>query len=745
MSSPPPSSSDDNPVVSVPKQPVLSPKSSDKVLAPKQSPPVSSPVTQPSVAIANNNVTATSSDIHSLVSSGNEQNVPRQANLLNVSAHSFVSMFAEAMTTIINDVKELPRILHHHHQSSNGTMSSVPVSTGLETPDSHHSPSPDNNPAPSAPPLAYSMNTDPSKNNLPSTRQVFAKGPPSDPVVFEAQNFAARKSFHFAQPPAYEEAGALDTSGLRKSTHVPRASSQRPSSVPDSFSHGPDPSFRSQAFASEHVTNATNSHHLPEEPILAPNMAFMEPQSHSSRKFVPPSPKPMISFDVAKWAREIKDVTIKNKSYDDVVAWYDTIQQAMLIATSSGYLMPDIEELTTDFDFAKHILPPQISSVFKAGYDHYVSMAKALRLHITKPETIKESCTNLIVQRDLHKHNKDGFVLLLKILCKVFPHLGGPQINVVKEIGTIRPSKNETFDSLLYKFVVLNRKLQLSGHRLPATLLFEQYLSIIKGNRDVYSLVSPIYRSFYLHVRRYGPDVEFMEYDIPEVHDYLIVSGIDTTSQIYTPQVPPKPTFAQTHSASLLIPQANAASYSDFKYEEQGPPEVPFSPQANAAAMALGRQPSPRGRTRVPPCPVCFQRHPVNHCWVRGPKYQPVWLQRNFAKYKALHKDDDSVEEAYKNQPPPLRHASISAQANKSVCFAQPSYNDLRPLPPPPVVPVNQQDDEHRSLVLHNKSPDETSSFSYQEMHDSVTRPECRMAKDDLPNYFNEEDSFIEA
>ena len=200
MSSPPPSSSDDNPVVSVPKQPVLSPKSSDKVLAPKQSPPVSSPVTQPSVAIANNNVTATSSDIHSLVSSGNEQNVPRQANLLNVSAHSFVSMFAEAMTTIINDIKELPRILHHHHQSSNGTMSSVPVSTGLETPDTHHSPSPDTIPAPSAPPLAYSMNTDPSKVTLPSKQQVFAKGPPLDPVVFEEQNFAARKSFHFAQP-----------------------------------------------------------------------------------------------------------------------------------------------------------------------------------------------------------------------------------------------------------------------------------------------------------------------------------------------------------------------------------------------------------------------------------------------------------------------------------------------------------------------------------------------------------------
>jgi len=79
--------------------------------------------------------------------------------------------------------------------------------------------------------------------------------------------------------------------------------------------------------------------------------------SQPSPTFVTPSPKPMITFDMAKWDKEIKDVSIKDESFDSVASWYDTIQQAMIIATGKPNIMPELELLTKSFDFAHYVLP----------------------------------------------------------------------------------------------------------------------------------------------------------------------------------------------------------------------------------------------------------------------------------------------------------------------------------------------------------------------------------------------------
>jgi len=85
---------------------------------------------------------------------------------------------------------------------------------------------------------------------------------------------------------------------------------------------------------------------------------------------------------------------------------------------------------------------------------------------------------------------------------------------MVKEISSITSSKNETLNSLLYKFF-LERKLYLSGHKIPATALVQRYMSIIQLNIQVFALLSPIYRSFHDHLRHFGPDTTLKQYSIP--------------------------------------------------------------------------------------------------------------------------------------------------------------------------------------------------------------------------------------
>jgi len=84
-------------------------------------------------------------------------------------------------------------------------------------------------------------------------------------------------------------------------------------------------------------------------------------------------------------------------------------------------------------------------------------MTKALRIHLTRPDTIAKRCTVLVAQRDLYKNEGDGFSHLLHILGSIFPRL-----DIVAEISSIKEAKTETFTSLLQKFTSLERKLSLS-------------------------------------------------------------------------------------------------------------------------------------------------------------------------------------------------------------------------------------------------------------------------------------------
>ena len=614
-----------------------------------------------------------------------------QAEITNITSDTFtevpnlVEIISKVLATTLHELKAIPTSPHVSVASTSSPVVSIP---------------------------------DPSCHVPPVSK--VAVGPPSDPSLEASLNFATRKEFHEAKMQSRVPSTVTSTAS---STNL------KPSNPPALSNH--DTHSTTNHSHEDSVPSSTHSDHDMSDPLLAPKPVEPHYQESGTPFF---SPKPMVTFDVAKWTQQIKGVTLDDESYASVISWYDMIQQGMIIASGKRNVMPELRDLTPSFSFADHILPPSTSSVYKSGYMEYLSMSKALRIHMTHPSTISKSCSVLTTTMELHDEENDGFDLLLKVLGGLFPHLGGPHLDIVGEISSLTARKSETFKSLLRKFIATQKKLRLSGHQIPATALFEKYINIIKAHPQVFTLISPIHRSFYEHVKKNGPDAIFHHYTIKEVHEYLKDSGIDPDSLIgYKPSQ--HQVYGQAHAANMLPvrPQAHAAT---FLHDEMQGPQYMLQPQAHAASMALVPY-NPSSRTRHPPCSVCFQRHPPLHCWARGAEHQPTWLIRNVEKYNALHKNE-KVEATYKDQPPPLRRPTFQAQANKSVSFIPRS-------PTPPLTHPSQDDLSDAPNYISSSELDSDSVSSSTELHHSVTHPTCNMATVNPDLNLNEEESFLEA
>ena len=212
------------------------------------------------------------------------------------------------------------------------------------------------------------------------------------------------------------------------------------------------------------------------------------------------SPQPCPQFDVTKFNREMKSVSIESEDYPAVTSLYDDIQQALIAATQNPGIIPDIEYLTPSFRFDRFIVPHKGTASHRLGITAYITMAKALKKKIMKPSFIHEDCLELRATRDQDAYENDGFKILLNIMSSILPHLGGNCLDVVTEISQIGLIQDDTLNTLYLKFSLLSRRLKISGHHVPATALLTRYFNITMGIAELKPLLAPIFRVFQKHL-----------------------------------------------------------------------------------------------------------------------------------------------------------------------------------------------------------------------------------------------------
>ena len=107
------------------------------------------------------------------------------------------------------------------------------------------------------------------------------------------------------------------------------------------------------------------------------------------------TPQPCPQYDISKFNREMKSITIESEDYLAVKSLYDDVQQSIIAATKNPGIIPYIDYLTPSFRFDKFMVPPKGSASYRLGIKAYITMAKALKKNIMKPSFIHEDYLEL--------------------------------------------------------------------------------------------------------------------------------------------------------------------------------------------------------------------------------------------------------------------------------------------------------------------------------------------------------------
>ena len=304
----------------------------------------------------------------------------------------------------------------------------------------------------------------------------------------------------------------------------------------------------------------------------------------------------------------------------------------MSLATGHKNVLSDLSSLQPKYDFASIILPPTNVATYSRAKESFDSMSSALQVYFFKDAIFDRACPQILLKRQLNSTIDCGFVLFLRILGAVYEHMGKLPVDVNQKIKDLTIDEEETYDSLLTKFLGINQEVELSMYKFSNTVVIQKLLDLLMTIPETFSQLSPICIQLTQHISHHGPKIDF-SYTVKDVYDLSQKSGIDTTQEIP----------CKTYSYSKPTPQAYEAIV-----DSTTPNLLPTTHSKNTVDLV------PRHNC----CPICYLRHDALKCWPCGGKFQPIWLCRNIMKYNALHKHDAPDPTLISAPPPLLRHAT---------------------------------------------------------------------------------------
>ena len=112
-----------------------------------------------------------------------------------------------------------------------------------------------------------------------------------------------------------------------------------------------------------------------------------------------PSTKPPVFFDMAKWRKEIKHITVNDEEFQIMECWYVDVSQCISLSTKEPVYLPDLLDLSVQTQFRPLFGGYTTSTIKEAGDEHYNRLSYALRCHILHtnlgiPQNVLKSCKN---------------------------------------------------------------------------------------------------------------------------------------------------------------------------------------------------------------------------------------------------------------------------------------------------------------------------------------------------------------
>ena len=119
-------------------------------------------------------------------------------------------------------------------------------------------------------------------------------------------------------------------------------------------------------------------------------------------------------------------------------------------------------------------------------------------------------------------------MLLFKLLSKIFPHLGGPQIDVITEISQLTPLEYDSLDSYQLRASQLEERLEYANQPIPINAIIQKFIKTLMLEKRIKIPLSPIHLELDAHLLNKGHHTKF-RLSLIDTYDTIVRSGIDPT------------------------------------------------------------------------------------------------------------------------------------------------------------------------------------------------------------------------
>ena len=433
------------------------------------------------------------------------------------------------------------------------------------------------------------------------------------------------------------------------------------SAAPTPFTHPPPPGYIWTQFVD---TSGQILWTLATSPSPGQSSGNHSTNTNQSRSTLFTAPLGYITFDRKTWNVLTKSNVCNSDDLDDIKSWYDDLRSTFFSSTQGREVLPDLQQLHSGYNFNQTILPAVHQSNFQCAKNEFDAMSNSLRVLLTRDKTF-EKCLNITDLVTIHKSSSCGFDFLMKILCDIFPHLGGDNLDVVDQINGLYISSEDSISTFLSKTVKLERKLDNTGQHYPPNSIVYKFIKELRRSPTIAITISPIFLAYNEHISEHGQNVTFSKTPY-EIFKFLKKSGVDPFSPI---SIKGQPTSELTPTTCAARVSHNDSIPHYEKCEEE------IVPSTNAAIVSSKKAPlyPPRRDTRhvkkpwnrTNKCKLCQKAHTHMECPHRGEEWSPIYIRQRVAKHNAMYPDEKPNPE-YINQTPPLLAATTKSFAKKA-------------------------------------------------------------------------------
>ena len=140
----------------------------------------------------------------------------------------------------------------------------------------------------------------------------------------------------------------------------------------------------------------------------------------------------------------LSPIRLEGDKIPDIKKFYEEINVTLMTTLSSMFFLPEYKDLSSTFDIATHLIPPEIHTQHSDARNAYRKFSRTLLLHLQQNTTISSTMAPRaarILQENMLE--ECGFIIFFKIIKELSPQLGGEFRDLQEYVKTLRINDGE--------------------------------------------------------------------------------------------------------------------------------------------------------------------------------------------------------------------------------------------------------------------------------------------------------------